>query len=69
MKSEVEFESFEVLEKIIKNLLDLGVLSDWFLFCDNSMRIAPPLIISDEEIKKACNKILQAIDMSYRQSV
>ncbi len=65
----VEFESFEVLEKIIKNLLDLGVLSDWFLFCDNSMRIAPPLIISDEEIKKACNKILQAIDMSYCQSV
>ncbi|MEQ6121289.1 aspartate aminotransferase family protein [Reichenbachiella sp. MALMAid0571] len=62
----VEFESFEVLEKIIKNLLDLGVLSDWFLFCDNSMRIAPPLIISNEEIKKACNKILQAIDLSYQ---
>ena len=60
----VEFESFELLEKIIKNLLDLGVLSDWFLFCDNSMRIAPPLIISEEEIKKACSKILQAIDMS-----
>jgi len=62
----VEFESFEVLEKIIKNLLDLDILSDWFLFCDNSMRIAPPLIISENEIKKACNKILQAIDMSYR---
>lgn len=62
----VEFESFEILEKIIKNLLDLDILSDWFLFCDNSMRIAPPLIISENEIKKACNKILQAIDMSYR---
>lgn len=61
----VEFESFEVLEKIIKNLLDLGVLSDWFLFCDNSMRIAPPLIITEEEIKIACSKILQAIEVSY----
>ncbi len=60
----VEFESFALLEAIIKNLLALGVLSDWFLFCDNSMRIAPPLTISTEEIKIACNKILQAIDMS-----
>ena len=61
----VEFESFAYVEKIIKDLLELGVLSDWFLFCDNSIRIAPPLIITKEEIKIACNKILQAIDMSY----
>lgn len=61
----VEFESFEYVEKIIKNLLALGVLSDWFLFCDNSIRIAPPLIITKEEIKKACNKLSQAIDKSY----
>lgn len=61
----VEFESFEYVEKIIKNLLELGVLSDWFLFCDNSIRIAPPLIITQEEIKIACNKLLQAIDMSF----
>ena len=61
----VEFESFEYVGKIIKNLLTLGVLSDWFLFCDNSIRIAPPLIITKEEIKKACNKLLQAIDKSY----
>ena len=64
----VEFESFEYVEKIIKNLLELGVLSDWFLFCDNSIRIAPPLIITQEEIKMACNKILQAIDISYELS-
>ncbi|MFY0653223.1 MAG: aspartate aminotransferase family protein [Cyclobacteriaceae bacterium] len=60
----VQFDSFERLEKIIKNLLDLGVLSDWFLFCDNSMRIAPPLTIRQDEIKIACSKILQAIAMS-----
>ncbi|MFT7033758.1 MAG: putrescine aminotransferase [Cyclobacteriaceae bacterium] len=64
----VEFESFEYVERIIKNLLELGVLSDWFLFCDNSIRIAPPLIITKKEIKIACNKILQAIDMSYELS-
>jgi acetylornithine/succinyldiaminopimelate/putrescine aminotransferase len=58
----VEFESFEFLDKVIHELLEVGVLSDWFLFCDNSMRIAPPLIITEVEIKMACNKILQAID-------
>lgn len=59
----VEFKSFEFLDKIIHQLLEDGILSDWFLFCDNSMRIAPPLVITEEEIKMACNKILQAIDM------
>ena len=58
----VEFESFEYLDQIIHQLLDDGILTDWFLFCDNSMRIAPPLTITPEEIKMACNKILQAID-------
>lgn len=59
----VEFESFEYLDQVIHKLLDNGVLTDWFLFCDNSMRIAPPLTITKEEIKMACNKILQAIDL------
>lgn len=58
----VQFESFDFLERLIKILLDKGILTDWFLFCDNSMRIAPPLTITEEEIKMACNKILQAID-------
>ncbi|MEP4599132.1 MAG: aminotransferase class III-fold pyridoxal phosphate-dependent enzyme, partial [Cyclobacteriaceae bacterium] len=58
----VEFESFDVLKAIIDKAIELGVVTDWFLFCDNSMRIAPPLIITEDEIKKACKVILQAID-------
>ena len=57
----VEFESFDFLQKVIAHCLDLGLLSDWFLYCDNSMRIAPPLIITKKEIKKACGIILEAI--------
>jgi acetylornithine/succinyldiaminopimelate/putrescine aminotransferase len=52
-----EFESYIVLKKIIDQAIEKGVLTDWFLFCDNSMRIAPPLIISDEEIIEACSII------------
>lgn len=58
----VEFESFEVLKVVIDKAIELGVVTDWFLFCDNSMRIAPPLVITREEIKKACEIILQAIN-------
>jgi putrescine aminotransferase len=58
----VEFESFDVLKPIIDRAIEKGVITDWFLFCDDSMRIAPPLIISHEEIKKACEIILEAIE-------
>ncbi|WP_296700001.1 aminotransferase class III-fold pyridoxal phosphate-dependent enzyme, partial [Algoriphagus sp.] len=58
----VEFESFDVLKPIIDRAIELGVITDWFLFCDDSMRIAPPLTITEEEIRKACKIILQAIN-------
>jgi putrescine aminotransferase len=60
----VEFESFEVLKPIIDRAIELGVITDWFLFCDDSMRIAPPLIISVQQIHEACDVILKAIDES-----
>lgn len=53
----VEFESYAVLKKIIDNAISKGVLTDWFLFCDHSMRIAPPLIIAENEIIEACQII------------
>lgn len=60
----VEFESFEIVSKIIHNSLKLGLITDWFLFCDNSIRIAPPLIITNKQIKEACDILLKAIDES-----
>lgn len=58
----VEFESFEVLKPFIDRAIELGVITDWFLFCDDSMRIAPPLTITMDEIRTACRLILQAIE-------
>ncbi|WP_161891504.1 aspartate aminotransferase family protein [Pontibacter russatus] len=57
-----EFESFEVLKAVIDRAILNGVLTDWFLFCDNSMRIAPPLVITEEQIREACALILRSID-------
>ncbi|WP_439489433.1 aspartate aminotransferase family protein [Algoriphagus sp.] len=57
----VEFESFDTLKPIIDRAIELGVITDWFLFCDDAMRIAPPLTISKAEIQEACDVILTAI--------
>ena len=59
----VEFDSFAQLKPIIDYALaHEGILTDWFLFCDNSLRLAPPLIITDSEIDAACAALLRAID-------
>lgn len=59
----VEFENFDINKKIIDACILDGVLSDWFLHCSNSMRIAPPLIITKEEIEEACAIILKNINL------
>lgn len=58
----VEFESFEINKAIIDHCIEQGVVTDWFLFNSHSMRIAPPLMITKDEIKKACGVILECIE-------
>ncbi|HDP54291.1 MAG TPA: aspartate aminotransferase family protein [Bacteroidetes bacterium] len=58
----VELGSFEKVQKFIRLGLEIGFVTDWFLFCSTAFRIAPPLIISYEEIEQACKKIIQALD-------
>ena len=48
-------------KKIIDALITEGVFTDWFLFASNCLRIAPPLTISEEEIKLACEKIMSVV--------
>lgn len=58
----VELENFDLNKKIIDRCIENGVVVDWFLHCSNSMRIAPPLIITHQEIGEACEVILESID-------
>ena len=56
----VEFDSFETNKKVIDGCIANGVLTDWFLFAANCLRVSPPLVITEEEIVQACNVILAA---------
>jgi putrescine aminotransferase len=57
----IQFESFDILKPILDLCLERGVLSDWFLFNNSAMRIAPPLTITYEQIEEACKIVLESI--------
>jgi len=57
----VEFDNFEVNKRIIDACIEKGLLTDWYLFAPQCLRIAPPLIITEAEIEKACTIILECI--------
>ena len=57
----VEFDSFDRNKMVIDACIKSGVMTDWFLFASNCLRISPPLVISKEQVEQACDKILEAI--------
>ena len=60
----IDFESEDRVQRIVKYALEKGVVCFWFLSCPASFRIAPPLTITDEQIKESCDVILEAIEQS-----
>jgi acetylornithine/succinyldiaminopimelate/putrescine aminotransferase len=57
----VEFDSFESNKKIIDTCIENGIMTDWFLFASNTLRISPPLMISKKQVTEASATILEAI--------
>lgn len=62
----VQFDNENINKKLIAKCIDKGVLTDWFLFAPDCLRIAPPLTITEKEIKHACEIILSAADECIR---
>lgn len=58
----VQLDTFEQVQKIIKTGLELGVVLDWFLFCNTAFRLAPPLIITEDECRESAEIILEALN-------
>lgn len=56
-----DFDSAERVQRIVDAALREGVICFWFLSCPESFRIAPPLTITEMEIRHACDVILKAI--------
>lgn len=58
----IQLDSFQQVEAVSKHCAGQGLIIDWFLHCETAMRIAPPLIITEEQIQDACKIILNALD-------
>ena len=58
----VELGSSDRLYRIMEIFKEVGILSDWFLFCDTAFRISPPLTISEAEILESVLLIREALD-------
>jgi acetylornithine/succinyldiaminopimelate/putrescine aminotransferase len=64
----VQLSDPSYIQYVIAKAPDYGLVLDYFLFCDNAFRIAPPLIISEEEICLAAGKIKQLLDAAANNS-
>mgnify|MGYP001164238486 CR=1 FL=1 len=58
----VELSDFDAVQTVIRHCLEKGLIIDWFLFNNRSLRLAPPLIISEIQIREACAILLEALD-------
>ncbi len=58
----IDLGSNTAVMKCIQYCLEHGLITDWFLFNDASLRLCPPLIINEEDIRRACKILLDAFD-------
>ena len=58
----VELESPDYTLKVAKRCMEKGLIVFWQLYRNEFMRISPPLTLTQNEIRKGCQIILQALD-------
>lgn len=60
----IDFGDSGIVKKVMSAAQEKGVLVDWFLYNDQCIRLAPPLVISTGEIHSACQILLESIEES-----
>lgn len=63
----VELGRSDRLYRIMEIFKEVGILSDWFLFCDTAFRISPPLVITEAEILESVLLIREALDRLMKE--
>ncbi len=58
----IELGTPKRLYRLMEIFKEVGILSDWFLFCDTAFRISPPLTITEAEIHDSSHLIISALD-------
>ena len=58
----VVLDSFDRVLAVQQSLIQKGFLTDWFLFENQALRLAPPLTLSDDEAQRAVDAICASLD-------
>jgi acetylornithine/N-succinyldiaminopimelate aminotransferase len=58
----IELSDNESVNYAVTHAPEFGLILDYFLFCGDCFRIAPPLVIKDEEIFWACSQLNNLLD-------
>jgi len=61
-----KLDSEDRVNRFFAMSLENGLIFDYFLFCKDSIRIAPPLIITDAEAHEMCQLIIRTLDQTGR---
>jgi acetylornithine/N-succinyldiaminopimelate aminotransferase len=64
----VQLADHEYVKYAIAHAPEFGLILDYFLFCDNAIRIAPPLTITMDEISLACSRLNKLLDDALRKA-
>ncbi|MFT5646014.1 MAG: acetylornithine/succinyldiaminopimelate/putrescine aminotransferase [Aureispira sp.] len=65
----IQLASYDQVLGVIHECLRTGLVTDWFLFNAEAVRIAPPLNITEDEILESCRILLAAIDKVYKDEL
>jgi acetylornithine/succinyldiaminopimelate/putrescine aminotransferase len=57
----VVLEDGEKVKSVIQQCIAKGVITDWFVFCDHALRIAPPLNIDEDVLRESCKIIVESL--------
>lgn len=64
----VQLENADICLKVCHECVKAGIVTDWFLFAPDCLRIAPPLIITNEQIQHACRVIVESMDKVLQEN-
>ncbi len=58
----VDLGDADLVQRVVLGCLAEGVLGFWFLSCPSAFRIAPPLVITEQQVRQACAVIVRMLD-------
>jgi len=58
----LDLGDFDMVLNVIHKAMEKGIILDWFLWNEQSIRLAPPLIITENELQKAASIIVEILD-------